>query len=123
MALTTSTISENLFTTISEESDLGLSLVLFNNANTTIYAMEFVNPNTTPVYVRHIWGTNPALLSTSTDFDNCYLIPGSGSFSVYCGTGYLVTSGIIMWASTQTGTQTLSAPTSPVTVKIAYKNT
>ncbi len=123
MALTTSTISENLFTTISEETDLDLTLVLFNNVNTTIYAIEFVNPNTAPVYVRHIWGTNPAVLSTSTDFDNCYLVPAEGSFSVYCGTGYPVTSGIIMWASTETGTQSLNAPTSPVSVKIAYKNT
>ena len=122
MALTTSTISANLFTTISEETDLDLTLVGFNSVNTTVYAIEFVNPNNSAVYIRHIWGTNPAVLSTSTDYDNCYLIPAQGSFSVYCGTGYL-TGGVIMWASTETGTQTLNAPTSPVSVKIAYKNT
>jgi len=122
MALTTSTISQNLFTTISEETDLDLTLVGFNNVDTTIYAIEFVNPNTAPVYIRHIWGTNASALSTSTDYDNCYLVPAEGSFSIYCGTGYL-TGGVIMWASTETGVNSLTAPTSPVSVKVAYKNT
>ena len=45
MALSTSTISENLFPTVKTETDLDLALVLFNNVDTTIYAIEFTNPN------------------------------------------------------------------------------
>ena len=122
MALSTSTISENLFPTVTTETDLDLTLVLFNNVDTTVYAIEFTNPNSTGVYIRHIWGTNASALSTSTDYDNCYYIPSNGSFTLYCGTGYL-TGGIIMWASTETGVQSLNAPTSAVTARIAYKNT
>ena len=122
MALSTSTISENLFPTVTTETDLDLTLVLFNNVDTTVYAIELTNPNSTGVYIRHIWGTNASALSTSTDYDNCYYIPSNGSFTLYCGTGYL-TGGIIMWASTETGVQSLNAPTSAVTARIAYKNT
>ncbi len=122
MALSTSTISENLFPTVKTETDLDLALVLFNNVDTTIYAIEFTNPNASGVYVRHIWGTNASALSTSTDYDNCYYIPAQGAFTLYCGTGYL-TGGVIMWASTETGTQSLNAPTNAVGVTIAYKNT
>ena len=123
MALTKSTISENLFPTLAEESDLDLALVLVNNANTTIYAMEFTNPNTKGVYIRHIWAASTSGLSTSTQYDMCYFVPAGGSFSLYCGAGYDVAGGVILWASTETGTNSLSAPTSAVKVKVAYKNT
>ena len=122
MALSKSTISDNLFTTVALESDLDLSLVGINNVDSTIYSIEFTNPNSYGVYIRHIWGTNPAVLSTSSDYDNCYYIPPEGSFSVYCGTGYL-TGGIIMWASKETGVNSLTAPQSAVSVQIAYNNT
>ena len=123
MALTTSTISENLFPTVTEESDLDLTLQLMNDANTTLYAVEFTNPNTTGVYVRHIWAASISGLNTSTQYDMCYYIPASSSFSLYCGPGFAVTGGVIFWASTETGTNSLNAPPSAVKVKVAYKDT
>jgi hypothetical protein len=122
MALTTSTISESLFPTVTTETDLDLTLVLFNNVDTTIYAIEFTNPNTSGVYIRHIWGTSTGTLTTSTAYDGCYYVPAESSFSVYCGVGY-ATGGIVLWASNETGVNSLTAPTSAVSVKIAYKDT
>lgn len=123
MAVTKSIVSERLYTTVALDTTANLSLDLFNDANTTLYAMEVTNPNSAGVYIRVLWTNTLSGKTTSTQYDNCHYIPAESALSIYCGTGYLISSGIVIWCSTETGVNSLSAPARPVSIKMAYKNT
>lgn len=125
MAVNVSTVSNPLWTTIAVDTDADLDLETFNDANTTLYALEIVNPNGKAVWARFNWANSGG--STSTQNDNIFYCPANSECSYYIGSGYAITAGIRVWCSTEKGlgggNVTLNAPTEKVTIKMAFKDT
>lgn len=125
MSFTTSVVSSPLYTTIAVDSKADLSLQSFNNANTTVYAMEITNPNQSGVWVRINWAASGTAITTQ--YDNIYYCAPNGTCSVYCGTGYAILAGLQVWCSTESGISSnnnaVTAPGSAVSIKMAFKNT
>lgn len=124
MAISTSTVSDPLYTTVSVDTTADLTLESFNNVATTVYAIEIVNPNTSPVWVRINWAASGG--NTTTQYDNIFYCGGNGTCSIYCGAGYAITSGLQVWCSLQAGTAndaTVTAPGKGVTITMAFKDT
>ena len=99
MAVNTSAVSDPLYTTVVIDTDANTTLETFNDANTTVYQIEIVNPNSSSVWVRINWAAS----------------------------GYAIEAGLQVWCSTEKGLGggaiTLNSPTSKVTVRMALKDT
>jgi hypothetical protein len=127
MALITSIVSDPLFTTISTDSTADLTVEAFNDADTTVYAIEITNPNADGVWVRINWAGSGNTLTT-TQYDNVFYCGPNSTCSIYAGGGYAIGAGVEVWCSTQPGVHsvagvTVTAPGKPVTIKMAFKNT
>ena len=79
MAVNVSTVSNPLWTTIAVDTDADLDLETFNDANTTLYALEIVNPNGKAVWARFNWANSGG--STSTQNDNIFYCPANSECS------------------------------------------
>jgi hypothetical protein len=125
MAVNTSAIADKLYTTIAVDSQADLDLETFNGANTTLYALEITNPNSSGVWVRINWAASGG--NTATQYDNIFYCGPNGTCSIYCGTGYPILAGLRVWCSTQAGVSgnnnAVSAPKSPVSITMAFSNT
>ena len=125
MAISTSFVSDPLYTTVSVDSTADLTLESFNNAATTVYAIEITNPNSSGVWVRINWAASGG--NTATQYNNIFYCSANGVCSIYCGSGYAITAGLQVWCSTQSGVSTnditVTAPGKGVTVRMAFKNT
>ena len=124
MAISTSTVSDPLYTTVSVDSTADLNLESFNNVATTVYAIEITNPNSSGVWVRINWAASGG--NTSTQYNNVFYCSANGTCSIYCGSGYAITGGLQVWCSTQSGTAnegTVTAPGKSVTIRMAFKDT
>jgi len=125
MAVNTSAVSDPLYTTVVIDTDANTTLETFNDANTTVYQIEIVNPNSSSVWVRINWAASGT--ATSTQNDNIFYCPGTSSCYYVIGTGYAIEAGLQVWCSTEKGLGggaiTLNSPTSKVTVRMALKDT
>jgi len=125
MAVNTSAVSDPLYTTVVIDTDADTTLETFNDANTTVYQIEIVNPNSSSVWVRINWAASGT--ATSTQNDNIFYCPGTSSCYYVIGTGYAIEAGLRVWCSTEKGLGggaiTLNSPTSKVTVRMALKDT
>lgn len=126
MAVTTSTVSDPLYTTVVVDTTADTTLETFNDANTTLYQLEIINPNSKAVWVRINWAASGT--ATSTQNDNIFYCGATTSCYYIFGTGgYAIEAGLRVWCSTEKGlgggAVTLNSPSTPVTVRMALKDT
>ncbi len=116
MAVTTSTASNPLVTTVVTDTDADITVETVVSGNQTLYAVEITNPNPNEsVYVHMI---NAASNSTTATQHNTQLFcPAASSVHYYMPTGYLTSTGIQFYCSTSAGGgQSAVSPTDDVTV-------
>ncbi|MAH49038.1 hypothetical protein CMI37_24640 [Candidatus Pacearchaeota archaeon] len=124
MGVTTSAVSDPLFTTVVVDAEANTTVETFNDAATTLYAIEIENPNKRAVWVRINWAASGD--TNSTQNDNIFHCPAARSCYYYFASGYDITAGMRVWCSTNKGLGsgvTLASPAASVTVRMAFKDT
>ena len=119
MAVTTTTASNPYVTTVVVDTDADLTVETAGSGNKNLYAVEITNPNTTEaVYIHIIENTSGTV---STQHDHQLYCPASSSCYYYFPNGIETSTGIMFYASTTPGgSNSATAPTSDVTVKMGY---
>ena len=118
MAVTTSTASNPVVTTVVVDTDADITVETAASSNQFIYGVEITNPNQAEnVYVHII---NAASGSTTGTQHNTQLYCAAGtSCYYYFPNGYKTTTGIQFYASTSAGGgQSAASPTEAVTVTL-----
>ena len=116
MAVTTSTASNPVVTTVIVDSDADLTVETAASSNQFLYGIEIVNPNQNEaVYVHLINAASGS--TTGTQHSTQFYCPAGTSCYYYFPQGYKTSTGIQFYASTSAGGGgTASAPTEDVTV-------
>jgi len=120
MAVTTTTASNPLVTTVVVDSTADLTVETAASANEYLYAVEIVNPNATEAVYLHL--INASSNSTvSTQHTSQFYCPAASSTFYYMPAGYKTTTGIQFYVSTSAGGgNAASAPTDAVTVTLGF---
>jgi hypothetical protein len=120
MAVTTTTASNPLVTTVVVDSTADLTVETAASANEYLYAVEIVNPNATEAVYLHL--INASSNSTvSTQHTSQFYCPAASSTFYYMPGGYKTTTGIQFYVSTSAGGgNAASAPTDAVTVTLGF---
>lgn len=119
MAVTTTTASNPLVTTIVVDTDADLTVEAVGSGNKTLYAVEITNPNTADaVYVHVIENTSG---TTGTQHNFQFYCPANTSCYYYFPTGIETGTGLMAYASTTSGGgQSATAPEESVTVTFGF---
>ena len=120
MAITTSTASNPLITTISVDTDCDTTVEAAASGNKTLYAVEIINPNATEdVYVHIVNAASGA--TTATQHNSQFYCPANTTIYYYAPAGYITDTGLSLYCTTSAGGgQSASAPTENVTVTLGY---
>ena len=119
MAVTTTTASNPLVTTVVEVSEADITVATVDSGNNNLYALEIVNPNTSAVWVHVINAASNS--TTSTQHTHQFYCPASGSCYYYWPEGYKTSTGIQVYCSDAAGGgQTASSPTESVTLTFGF---
>jgi|TARA_R110000796_G_scaffold47726_1_gene114567 hypothetical protein len=120
MAVTTSTASAPLVTTIVTDIDADTTLEIIAAGNKTVYAVEISNPNTNEAVYVHMIPTASGS-SSSTQHTTQLYCPANTTMYYYAPLGYLTSTGIQCYCTTSAGGGANAlAPTSDVQIKFGY---
>ena len=119
MAVTTTTASNPLVTTIVVDADADLTVEADASGNKTVYAVEITNPNTADAVYLHIKEDTSA--TQTSQHDHQLYCPANTTCYYYFPTGIETSSGIMMYASTTPGGGASAvAPEQAVTVTFGF---
>lgn len=120
MAVTTSTASNPLVTTITTDADADVTVETASGSNQNVYAIEITNPNANEAVYVHV--INAASGSTvSTQHQHQFYCPANTSCYYMFPTAYRTSTGIQFYTSTSAGGGAQAAsPTENVTVVIGH---
>ena len=120
MAVSTTTATNPLVTTIVVDTDADLTVETAAGAAEYLYSVEIVNPNNTEAVYLHL--INAASGSNvTTQHSSQFYCPASSSTFYYMPAGYKTTTGIQFYVSTSAGGgNAATAPTDSVTVTLGF---
>ena len=117
MAVSTSTASSPLITTIITDTDSDTTVETAATADTDLYFVEITNPNTVAVYTKLIAAASGS--NTTTQHFLQFYCPASTSCYAYIPAFLLIGAGIQFYTTTAPGAVGSQCnPTEDVTVKI-----
>jgi hypothetical protein len=117
MAVTTSTASNPLITTIVTDTDSDITVETAAGAAQYLYFVEITNPNSSAVYTK-IFNAASSSTTTTQHYLQLYC-PASTTCYMYTPTSLNITNGVQIYTSTLPGNvNSQISPTSDVTVKI-----
>ena len=119
MAVTTSTASNPLVTTVVTASAATTTVETAATGNKTLYAVEIVNGDDSPIFVHLIDAFQNS--NTTTAHQTQLYCAANTTCYYYFPVGYLTTNGIQFYVSTTAGGGANSvAPTGVVSVKLGF---
>ena len=119
MAVTTTTASNPLVTTIVVDTDADLTVETIASGNKNLYAVEITNPNTADAVYVHVHEDTSGVVGDQHEFQ--FYCPANTSCYYYFPTGIETSTGLIAYASTTSGGGNgATAPTESVTVTFGY---
>jgi len=117
MAVTTSTASNPLITTIVTDTDSDITVETAAGAAQYLYFVEITNPNSSAVYTK-IFNAASSSTTTTQHYLQFYC-PASTTCYIYTPTSLNITNGVQVYTSTLPGNvNSQISPTNDVTVKI-----
>ncbi len=120
MAVTTSTASNPLVTTIVTDTDADVTVETAASGNKTLYAVEITNPNTDSAVFVHVIEASSGS-STSTQHQHQFYCPSASTVYYYMPMGLNTATGLQFYCTTSAGGGSqATSPTEDVTVKFGH---
>mgnify|MGYP003124566115 CR=1 FL=1 len=121
MAVTTTTASNPLVTTVAVDGAADIVVESIDDGNNNVYAVEIINPNTSAVYIHMMNQAASSNSTTSTQHDHQLYCGAGSSCYYYWPEGYKTAAGIQVYCSDAAGGgQTASSPTEAVTLTFGF---